>query len=115
MQHLLISCVLAHQFWFSFLEPLGLGQWTPDGDDLSFAEWWRIVSNQVLKDRKRGLNSAIILGAWCLWLQRNKVVFEVERPSLMKVPQFFKDELPCSMLAGTKHLQELVARTSPSV
>jgi hypothetical protein len=25
---------------------------------------------------KKGLNSAVILGAWCLWLQKNQVVFD---------------------------------------
>jgi hypothetical protein len=31
---------------------------------------------------KRGLNSVIILGAWCVWLHRNNVIFNGEPPSL---------------------------------
>jgi hypothetical protein len=33
---------------------------------------------------KKVLNSAVILGAWCLWLQRNRVVFDKNSPSIRK-------------------------------
>lgn len=37
---------------------------------------WRQVCNRVHKDRKKVLNIVIILEAWCLWLHRNRVVFD---------------------------------------
>jgi hypothetical protein len=59
------------------------------------------------KDKKKGFNSAIILGAWCLWLQRNRVVFEGDSPSIGKVQRSFLDELACWVLAGAKHIGSL--------
>jgi hypothetical protein len=38
------------------------------------------------------LNNIIILGAWCLWLQRNRVAFDGKSPSIQKVLQGFLDE-----------------------
>jgi hypothetical protein len=60
----------------------------------------------VHKDKK-GFNGAIILDAWCLWLQRNRVVFEDDSPSIGKVQRSFLDELVCWVLAGAKHLGSL--------
>jgi hypothetical protein len=65
-------------------------------------EWWEGVINQIHKDKK-GFNSAIILGAWCLWLHRNRVIFH-ESPSIAKVLRSFLDELACWVLAGAKQL-----------
>ena len=54
-------------------------------------------------------DSAIILGAWCLWLQRNRVIFDGVSPSISisKVQRSFLDELVCWVMAGAKHLGNL--------
>jgi hypothetical protein len=74
VQHLLTTCVFARQFWHSLLSLFRLGHLSPGVEDIPFADWWRRVCNRVHKDKK-GLNIDIILGAWCLWLQRNRVIF----------------------------------------
>ena len=106
-QHLLTSCVFARQFWFKLLSPIGLGQLTPLADEVSFADWWRKCSVKVHKNMRKGLNSAIILGAWGLWRHRNSCVFDKERPSLDRVQQTLLDELACWTLAGANKLHEL--------
>jgi hypothetical protein len=40
-------------------------------------------------------NSIIILGAWCLWLHRNKAVFDGVRPSIHGINSVFLDEFEC--------------------
>jgi hypothetical protein len=76
----------------------------PSPVEASFVEWWEGVINQIHKDKKKGFNSAIILGAWCLWLHRNRVIFHEESPSIAKVLRSFLDELAYWVLAGAKQL-----------
>jgi hypothetical protein len=71
VQHLLTGCVFARQFWHSILSPFGMGHLTPGPEDTNFADWWGIVTIQVHRNKRKGVNNAIILGAWCLWLHRN--------------------------------------------
>jgi hypothetical protein len=107
IQHLLIACIFARQFWHKVLVVFGLGHLTPAADEESFADWWGKVSLRVIKTRKKGLNSLIILGAWCLWLQRNRAVFHGESPSLPRIFRCFSDECVSWAIAGTKELESL--------
>jgi hypothetical protein len=50
---------------------------------------------------------AIILGAWCLWLHWNRVIFDGESLTIGKVHRSFLDELSLWVLAGVKHLGSL--------
>jgi hypothetical protein len=84
------------------LSPFGLGHLTPV-DEPSFTEWRRLVL-RVPNGRKKGLNSIIILGAWCVWLHRNKVIFNGEPPSLANLQRSFLDECVCWVMAGAKKL-----------
>jgi hypothetical protein len=61
----------------------------------------------VHKDSKNGLISVLILGAWCLWLHRNRVVFDGESPSIGRLQRNFLDELVCWVMAGAKNLESL--------
>ena len=107
IQHLLTPCVFARQFWLSILPLFGLGHLILGSDDSSFANWWDEVCSKVHKDKKKGVNSVIMLGAWCLWLQRNRVVFDKISPSISSVLRNFLDELSCWMMAGDKQLGSL--------
>jgi hypothetical protein len=104
IQHLLTSCVFARQFWYIILSPLGLGHLTPGAEVSSFEDWWREVCSRSHKDMKKGLNSAVILGAWCLWLQRNRVVFDKDSPSIEKMKSSFLKESSYCVLAAAKQL-----------
>jgi hypothetical protein len=59
------------------------------------------------QDQEKGLNSLIILGAWCLWLQRNIAVFHGESPSLPRIFRCFSDECVSRAIAGAKELERL--------
>jgi hypothetical protein len=45
--------------------------------------------------------------AWCLWLHRNKAVFDGVRPSIHGIKTVFLDEFECWRLAGARHLEPL--------
>jgi hypothetical protein len=49
------------------LSPLGLSASMPTQNDQIFAEWWRKSCRQTPKEKKKGFNSIMILGAWVLW------------------------------------------------
>jgi hypothetical protein len=104
IQHLLTSCVVARQFWYHLITPFGLVHLTPRTDEASFADWWRRASKGIQKDKRKGFNSAIILGAWSIWLQRNRTVFDGDRPTVRKVQQRFQDDSTCWTLAGARHI-----------
>ena len=107
IQHLLASCIFTRQFWLSILSPFGLGYLTPAVDEPSFVEWWGRLVLRVPNGRKKGLNSVIILGAWCVWLHRNKVIFNGEPPSLANLQRSFLDECVCWMMVVAKNLGSL--------
>jgi hypothetical protein len=108
IQHLLCTCVFARQFWYYILSSLGMANLSPDSNESTFADWWAKVSKQVHKSKRRGFNSIIILGAWCLWLHRNKVVFDGVSPSIIGIKAIFLDEVEFWRLAGARHLEALV-------
>jgi hypothetical protein len=107
IHHLLTACIFARQFRHKVLAVFGLGHLTPAADEESFADWWGKVSLRVIKTRKKGLNSLIILGAWCLWLQRNRAVFHGESPSLPRIFRCFSDECVSWAIARAKELESL--------
>lgn len=59
------------------------------------------------KEKRKGINNAIILEAWCIWRQRNRTVFEGDLPAVSKVQQSFLEELTCLVLTGAHHLSIL--------
>jgi hypothetical protein len=65
------------------------------------------VNLRVIKTKKKGLDSLIIFGAWCIWLQRNRAVFHGESPSLPRIFRCFSDECVSWAIAGAKELESL--------
>lgn len=105
IQHLLTSCVVARQVWFSLFDPLNLSGSVPRQH--SFADWRRRTIKRVKKEDRKGVNSLIILGAWMIWKHRNACVFEGVSPSVNTILSLLKDEQSLWCLAGAKKLQGL--------
>jgi hypothetical protein len=89
------------------LSSIGLGNLTPIAAEQSFAVWWEKVSKRVHRCKRRGFNSVIILGAWCLWLSRNRAVFDGVSPSISLTKRLFLNELISWNKTGAKHLDSL--------
>ena len=67
----------------------------------------------VPKDRRRGLNSLIILVTWEIWKHRNACVFEGARPSVQLLLQTVSSECALWCMAGASKLKELLDRSMP--
>ena len=107
IQHILCNCSFSRDFWHLILSSIGFGNFTPIAAEQSFAAWWERVSKRVHRCKRRGFNSVIILGAWCLWLSRNRAVFDGVSPSINLTKRLFLDELISWSKAGAKHLDSL--------
>jgi hypothetical protein len=107
VQHILCTCSFSRDFWHLILSSIGLGNLTPFAAEQSFVVWWGKVSKKVHRCKRKGFHSVIILGAWCLWLTRNKAVFDGVSPSISSTKRLFLDELINWNKAGAKHLDSL--------
>ncbi|TVU30891.1 hypothetical protein EJB05_22541, partial [Eragrostis curvula] len=60
------TCVFVRDFWFLILVPLDFLSSVSGRREHVFVDWWRKARKQAPKDKRKGLNSLIILGAWML-------------------------------------------------
>ncbi|KAL6626203.1 hypothetical protein ACP70R_029929 [Stipagrostis hirtigluma subsp. patula] len=107
IQHLLTTCVVTRQVWFSLFSPLQLAGSVSRMNERSFAGWWRRTMKKVPKQQKKGVNSLIILGSWIIWKHRNACVFEGASPSVTTILSELKDEHSLWCMAGAKKLRGL--------
>ncbi|GJN12858.1 hypothetical protein PR202_ga31174 [Eleusine coracana subsp. coracana] len=89
------------------LTAIGLSNAAPRHREQSFVEWWCKVERKASKPRRKGVNSAIILGAWTPWKTSNSCVFDGASPNMQAALNRFRDEAHWWGLAGAKKLQEL--------
>jgi hypothetical protein len=89
---LLVSCVLARQFWYLLLQRVGLSALSPRMEDINFEAWWSRSAEVTPKDLRDGLNSLVILGAWTIWRHRNDCVFNGAQPSIAGLLTSASDE-----------------------
>jgi hypothetical protein len=64
---------------------------------------------QISGIAQKGINSLIILGAWTLWKQRNRSVFDSFPPNMGAAISQFNQELERWVLAGARDLSLLTA------
>ena len=64
------------------------------------------------KEKRKGLNSLIILVVWSLWEHRNACVFDGRHPSVSAICQEVEAESRLWVMAGDKVLHELLGRAS---
>jgi hypothetical protein len=74
LDHLLVACSFSRVFWYQLFWKFGLHSLAPQPAVTSFMNWWEEVSEVVSGVTRKGLNSLIILGAWTIWIHRNKCV-----------------------------------------
>jgi hypothetical protein len=83
--------VVARKFWYSLFHSVGLSQLVPAASDSPFDEWWERVAAAVTGDVQKGLNSLIVLGAWCIWKHRNNCVLNGDSPSVASILNMARD------------------------
>jgi hypothetical protein len=110
IQHLLIQCVVARQFWYYLFNQVGLSHLAPAAAESSFDDWWESVGASISGEECKGVNSLIILGAWCIWKHRNSCVFDGVAPNVAAVLNLAREESHLWSLAGAKGLAFLSIR-----
>jgi hypothetical protein len=109
INHLLLSCVFAREFWFKLLQRVGLRFLAPLIDEEFFDDWWERIIVSVGHQIQKGLNSLVILGAWTLWILRNKCVFDGVSPVLARALLLAREELFFWGLAEARDISCLLA------
>jgi len=109
LHHLLVGCVFARIFWFTFLSHFGVATLAPTPADQNFEEWWRKMDGAVQSDLRRGGNSLVILGAWSIWRHRNDCVFDNVTPNVNSVLHLAKEEAGRWSAAGAKGISLISA------
>jgi hypothetical protein len=87
----------------------------PEATEPSFDDWWERVGASVSGEECKGINSLIILGAWCIWKHRNSCVFDGVSPSTAAVLNLAREEAHLWSLAGAKTLAFLSIRVGVCV
>jgi len=60
VDHLLVHCVFAREFWFNLLRQVGLQSLTPQPAELFFLDWWaRASSSTTIELTKQGTRSRL--------------------------------------------------------
>jgi hypothetical protein len=62
IDHLLVHCIFAREYWYQFLSQVGLQSLSPLSTQVSFYDWWERVSNGASGLVLQGLNSLISSG-----------------------------------------------------
>uniref|UniRef100_K3XR34 Uncharacterized protein n=1 Tax=Setaria italica TaxID=4555 RepID=K3XR34_SETIT len=66
---------------------------SPQPENNFFDKWWASTNIGIDGQARKGLNSVIILGAWCIWNHHNRCVFDGIQLSLNEVLASVRDEL----------------------
>ena len=64
MNHLLVGCVFAQDFWFLMLRGVGLQSLSPQPTAPSFDDWWSDANSRVEVGRASILWSSWLLGVF---------------------------------------------------
>jgi hypothetical protein len=67
IDHLLVACVFSRQFWFYFLQQVGLHSLALQTSEPSFNAWWERVNTSSTGLTQKGLDSLTALGSWTIW------------------------------------------------
>jgi hypothetical protein len=110
IDHLMLSCVFAREFWYKVLLKVQLQELAPQPGESSFMEWWQKANERAPGPSKKGLNSLIILGAWTLWKHQNRCVFYGIAPNLVVAVPQADEERRFWELAGARGISHLMVQ-----
>jgi hypothetical protein len=106
--HLFIECPFSRQVWSQVAEWSGCQNlWPPQWADGSDCEDWFLA---VTREGTKAAHSLTILTLWCIWKQRNDVVFRGSRRTTHAVSMEVKDVCSLWSMAGGRLLRPLLDR-----
>lgn len=75
INHILLSCVFTRQIWSLILQSFVLAAVAPTATAWHFSTRWGNTNRSSPKEKRKGLNSIIIIVAWEVWKHKNSCVF----------------------------------------
>jgi len=108
--HLVAGRVFAREVWYRVLATLELAHLSPP-PGTSVVDWWLQSRLRLGQQRRRGYDSLLILGAWCLWKECNRRVFDNVRQTAVAVTDAIHEEVDRCQ-AGYSHLAALWASSA---
>jgi hypothetical protein len=83
LNHLLVGCVFAREFWFHILSQVNLQNLAPQFDVCQFMDWWRAINNQIQGPIRMTLIPSLFLGFGHYGSIEMDVIFISADPSWM--------------------------------
>ena len=94
------SIWFAREVWYRLFSRFGLLNLTPRPTDRVYKWCSALVSTG--KEKRKGFNSLVILGAWVLWDQQNNILFNNSSPSVQHLLQVVDNEVHLWSLTSAK-------------
>ena len=67
-------------------------------------QWWNHVRFMQVKERRRGLDTLVMLILWSLWKERNARLFDGHSSTILEVQERIKVDIKLWIDAGTTRL-----------
>jgi hypothetical protein len=114
IDHLLISCIFARQFWFNLLQQVHIQQLAPQPGATSFMDWRRNANERSTRLIQKRFNSLVVLEAWTLWKHQNRCVFDGAAPCMSAAMTQAEEERKVWELARARGVSYLTAQLLPN-
>jgi hypothetical protein len=103
LDHLLLTCPYSKEVWFRILNRVGLAHLFSSASS-SWVSWWLQSRKRVLKHRRKGFDTLVLLTTWSLWKERNARYHDSTARSCTILIDAIWDEGRMWLWAGYKHL-----------
>ena len=100
--HLLVDCPWSRKVWSALAASMHIDALKPDswGDLSTINEWLLLCRTRSPTEKRKGVQSLILLASWEIWLERNRRVFQRKELSVDLLVRRIRDEAVLWNVAG---------------
>ena len=100
--HMLVNCSFAKEIWWTVLSWMECSCSFPE--PMQLHQWWNHVRFMQVKERRRGLDTLVMLILWSLWKERNARLFDGHSSTILEVQERIKVDIKLWIDAGATRL-----------